>query len=131
MRLRRFFARLVPGAVAVGVLAAGATVGCAQNRGVNGSIEVVDVANTAPITNAMQQLALLIPSGYASNTGPHVADPVVGGAQSPTTTGDAHLIASVMQSSDVILDLPAGAADNANSTNKRGMGMYLVLAQFN
>ena len=131
MRLRRFFARLVPGAVAVGVLAAGATVGYAQNRGVNGSIEVVDVASTAPVTNAIQQLAQLIPSGYDSNAGPHVAASVVGGAQSPTTTGDAGLIASVVQSSDVILDLPAGAADNANSTNKRGMGMYLVLAQFN
>ena len=131
MRRRRSFARVIPVAVVVGVLAASSTAGNAQGAEGNGTTEIVDVASTAAIANAMQQFTQLIPSGYVSNSGPHVADSVVGRAPSPTTTGDAALIASVVQSSDVVRDVTAGAAGNYGSTKQDGTGKYLVLAQFN
>ena len=131
MRRRRSFARVIPVAVVVGVLAASSTPGNAQGAEGNGTTEIVDAASTAAIANAMQQFAQLIPSGYVSNSRPLVADSVVGRASSPTTTGDAALIASVGQNSDVIGDVAAGAAGNYGSTKQDGTGTYLVLAQFN
>ena len=127
MRLRRCSTWLVPGALAVGVLAAGTTVGYAQSAGSGGSIEIVDVASTATISNALQQLAQIIPSGYASHTGSYVPNGVVGGAPTLASTGDTELVASVLQSSDAILN----PSDNESSTERSGTGNNLVLAQFN
>lgn len=130
MRLRRFLARRFSGAVVAGVMAAGATAGYAQNGGGTGSIQVLDAASTAAIANAVQQLAGLSLSGYARSTGSGVANAVTRGAQSSASTGGT-LVASVLQSSDFILELPTGPAGSNGSTKQHGTGQNLVLAQFN
>lgn len=131
MRLRRFLARLVPGAVAAGVLAICATASLGQSASGNGAIEIVGVASTAAIANVTQQLVLTVPSGYAANR--RSAGPSADGlaSRSYSNTGDVDLIASVVQISGSIVDLPVGSAGNDNPTKRREPGKNLVLVQFN
>ena len=127
MLFRRLQARVIPGAIAVGVMVAGTSVGYAQGADGGGSITVVDVASTATIADAVQQFAQFIPSGYVSNTGSYVPNEAVGGAPSLASTGGTDLVASVVQSSDAILN----PSSNESSTKRIGTGNHLVLAQFN
>lgn len=131
VRLRRFLVRIIPGAIAVGVLAGDASAVHGQSAGGQGSIEIIGVASTAPIANAIQQLSLMVPSGYVGNGGPGVANAVLRGALSLTSTGDTDLVASVVQTSDVILDISARPAGGDSWTKQRGTGKRLFLAQFN
>ena len=108
-------------------MAVGTTVGYAQSADGGGSIEVVDVASTATIANAVQLFAQFIPSGYVRKTGSYVPNEAAGGAPLLTSTGDTDLVTSVVQSSDAILN-PSG---NESSTKRGGKGNNLVLAQFN
>ena len=128
MRLRRFLARLVPGAVAAGVLAVGATASLGQNASGNGAIEIVGVASTAAISSVMQQLIQTVPSNYAANRRSGT-DGLA--SWSSSNTADAGVIASVVQISGGVLDLPVGSAGNDSPTKRAEAGENLVLAQFN
>lgn len=128
MRLRRFLARLVPGAVAAGVLAVGATASLGQNSSGTGAIEIVGVASTAAIASAVQQLVQTVPSGYAAN---RRSSPGSLASWSSSNTADAGLIASVVQISSGVLDLPVGSAGNDSPNSHPEPGEKLVLAQFN
>ena len=128
MRLRRFFTLLIPGAVAAGALTVGSTASLGQNLSGNGAIEIVGVASTAAISSVMQQLVQTVPSGYAANRRSS-ADGLA--SWSPSNTADAGVIASVVQISGSIVDLPVDSAGNDSPTKRPEPGENLVLAQFN
>lgn len=131
VRLRRLLARSIPGAIAVGVLTAHPTVVYGQSASGQGSIRIVDGASTAVITDALQRLSLMVSWENAGNTGLRVGDANAGGALSMSGTGATGLVASIVQTSDGILNTANAPARSINSTKQRESGKNLVLAQYN
>lgn len=123
--------RFLPGAVAAGVLTSGASASYGQSADGNGSIELVEFASTATLANEVHQLVQTSPSTYASKASSGILDQFIIGAGLPNSAGDTGLISSVLESSDVILDVTDGPAGGDGSTKQDGTGRTLILAQFN